>query len=221
MPTHSKGLMLVLSAPSGAGKTTLARRLLRSDPDAVFSVSVTTRAPRDREVDGVDYTFVDDATFRGMIEGDRLLEWAHVHGATYGTPSRFAAEALENGRLVVFDIDVQGGMQIKERHPEAATVLLVPPSRQELERRLRSRGTDPEEVVRRRLEVARAEIHACLEGYDYVVINDDLDRAFSDLEAIVRVRRGEGTPTDAALEASLRLRAGAPVRPEVLEWKRD
>jgi len=219
VPTHSKGLMLVLSAPSGAGKTTLARRLLRHVPDAVFSVSVTTRALRDREVDGVDYTFVDEAAFREMVEGDRLLEWAEVHGATYGTPSRFAAEALENDRLVVFDIDVQGGMQIKARHPEAATVLLVPPSRAELERRLRSRGTESEEAIRRRLAVARAEIQACLEGYDYVVINDDLDRAFAQLLAIVKVRRGGASREDAAVEATLRLRDGAPLRPEFAEWE--
>jgi len=218
---HPKGLMLVLSAPSGAGKTTLARRLLQHVPDAVFSVSVTTRAPRDREVDGVDYTFVDEAAFQDMIAKDQLLEWAQVHGATYGTPSRFAVEALEHDRLVVFDIDVQGGMQIKTRHPEAATVLLVPPSRQELERRLRSRGTDSEDVVRRRLEVARSEIHACLAGYDYVVINDDLERAYADLRAIVRVRRGEGSAADQAIEASLRLRAGIPLRAEVAEWERD
>lgn len=213
--------MLVLSAPSGAGKTTLARRLLSHVPDATFSISVTTRAPRDREVDGVDYTFVGEAAFRTMVERGELLEWAQVHGATYGTPSRFADEALRGGRLVVFDIDVQGGRQIKQRHPEAATVLLLPPSRRELERRLRARGTDAEAIVRRRLEVARSEILACLEDYDYVVINEEIDRAYADLAAIVRVRRGEGTAGDAAIEAAARLRAGSPVRPEIAEWEQE
>lgn len=217
-----KGLMLVLSAPSGGGKTTLARRLLAAEPGGCFSISVTTRAPRGGEIDGVDYTFVDQAAFDELRERDQLLEWAQVHGATYGTPAHYAAEANDHGRLVVFDIDWQGGLQIKRRHPEAATVLILPPSPEELSRRLRSRATDSEEAILRRLEVARAEIDACLEHYDYVVINDRLDDAYQDLSAIVRSLRGEGSEADEGRAAGLRLDSSlVGKRPkELIRWER-
>ncbi|WP_373049477.1 guanylate kinase [Vulgatibacter sp.] len=196
--------MLVLSAPSGTGKTTLARRLVANAPDAIFSVSVTTRQPRGAELDGIDYSFLTPAAFQGMIDRDELLEWAEVHGNRYGTPRRFAAEANEGGRIVVFDIDVQGGAQIKHRHPEAATVFVLPPSLEELERRLRARGTDEDGIVRRRLDAARAEIDAGLSSYDYVIVNDSLERASADLAALVRHLRGLGGSRDGAVAASLR-----------------
>ena len=183
------GLLLVLSAPSGAGKTTLAHRLVDTHDDCVFSISYTTRAPRGAERDGIDYFFVDDATFQRMIDAGEFAEWAEVHGRRYGTPRSVIDLNLEAGRVVIFDIDVQGGEQLKTRYPDAATVLVVPPSMAELERRLRDRRTESEEAIARRLAAARAEVRRGLDGYDFVVVNDDLDTAFGDLEAIVRAER--------------------------------
>lgn len=182
------GLLLILSAPSGAGKTTLARRLQAAEPGAHFSVSYTTRAPRGKEQDGVDYCFVDEPAFRKMIEREELLEWAQVHGNLYGS-HRSTVEEAHAGRLVLFDIDVQGGNTIQRKLPEAVSVIILPPSMGELERRLRERKTDSEEVIRKRLDVARHEMEAGLASYDYVIVNGDLDRAFEDLSAIVRAER--------------------------------
>ncbi|MGI5865678.1 MAG: guanylate kinase [Myxococcales bacterium] len=180
------GLLLILSAPSGAGKTTLAHRVRESLGErCLFSVSYTTRAPRGAEKDGGDYHFVDRARFEEMIRAGELLEWAEVHGNLYGS-HRSYAEAACGGKVVVFDIDVQGGTQIKRAHPEAASVFILPPSMEELERRLRSRATDSEEVIRLRLKAARAEIERGCATYDYIVVNRHLEDAHADLMAIVR-----------------------------------
>jgi guanylate kinase len=179
-----KPLLLILSAPSGTGKTTLARRLVAAHPGAVFSVSYTTRAPRGHEKDGVDYHFVSEERFQQMIGEGAFVEWAKVHGHHYGTPRSSVDDAKG---LVVFDIDVQGGETIKKQHPDAVRALILPPSLAELERRLRARSTDDDATVRRRLHAAQIEMRlARLAGYEYWVVNDDLDRAFGDLEAIVR-----------------------------------
>jgi len=177
-----KPLLLILSAPSGTGKTTLARRLVAAHPGAVFSVSTTTRAPRPHEKEGVDYHFVGEQEFQKMVDQGAFVEWAEVHGNRYGTPRSVIDQAKG---LVVFDIDVQGGQNLKQQRPDAVRVLLLPPSLDELERRLRARSTDDDATIRRRLEAAQREISRASE-YEYRVVNDDLERAYGELEGIVR-----------------------------------
>lgn len=180
-------LLLILSAPSGTGKTTLARRLVEERPGAIFSVSYTTRAPRAGEREGLDYHFVSEQRFQQMIVAGAFVEWAQVHGHHYGTPRAVIAEAQARGALAVFDIDVQGGDLIKKQHPEAVRALILPPSLAELERRLRARSTDDDATIRRRLHAARIEIRLALSaGYEYWVVNDELEDAYADLASIVR-----------------------------------
>jgi guanylate kinase len=181
-------ILLILSAPSGTGKTTLSRKLVARQPGALFSVSYTTRAPRGQERDGVDYHFVDDARFTRMVAEGAFVEHANVHGHRYATPRSVIDEARRLGVLAVFDIDVQGGEAIYAQHPEAVRALILPPSLEELERRLRARSTDDDAAVRRRLDAARREIQRA-RSYEYRVVNDDVDRACADLEAIVRAER--------------------------------
>jgi guanylate kinase len=184
------GLLLVLSAPSGAGKTTLAHRFRATHPEAAFSVSATTRAPRGAERDGVDYHFVSPERFADLVAGGAFAEWAQVHGQRYGTLRATVEQSLAAGRIALFDIDVQGGSQIKAAWPrEAATVFVLPPSEAELERRLRGRSTDTDEVIRRRLGVAHEEIARGISTYDYVLVNDVLEEAVARLEAIARYER--------------------------------
>ncbi len=206
------GLLLVLSAPSGAGKTTLARRFADAHPDAVFSISATTRPPRGAERDGVDYHFVAPARFSALVAGGALAEWAEVHGQRYGTMRATVDEALARGRIALFDIDVQGGSQIKSAWPrEAVTVFILPPTVDELERRLRGRSTDTDEVIRRRLLAARAEVARGVATYDYVVVNDVLEDALARITAIAAHERARlAGARDAAAEAvAARCRRGS------------
>ncbi|NVJ28748.1 MULTISPECIES: guanylate kinase [Myxococcus] len=179
------GLLLVLSAPSGAGKTTLAHRLLKETPQANFSISVTTRRPRGKEQEGVDYEFVDVATFQAKIERGEFVEWAEVHGHFYGSPQSTVDTARARRGVAIFDIDVQGGQAIKRKHPDAVTIFVLPPSMDELERRLRDRQTDSDETIRRRMLAARSEMERGIASYDYIVVNDDFERAYSELRAVV------------------------------------
>jgi guanylate kinase len=184
-----RGLMLVLSSPSGAGKTTLSRRLLQTDPDIVMSVSATTRAPRPNEVEGQDYFFVSSEKFDEMVEAGEFLEHANVFGNKYGTPRGAVMAALEAGKDVLFDIDWQGTQQLKvQAREDLASVFVLPPSKAELERRLRIRAQDSESVVRQRMAKASDELSHWAE-YDYLLLNDDIQHAQGKLEEILRVER--------------------------------
>ena len=184
-----RGLLLVLSSPSGAGKTTLSRRLLAADADIGLSISVTTRAPRPGEVDGRDYHFIDDARFAQMRDGGELLEWARVFDNHYGTPRAAAEAALAAGRDVLFDIDWQGAQQLEERLPQdLVRVFILPPSGPVLEERLRARNQDAPEVVTRRMRAASNEISHWAE-YDYIIVNADLEASVAQLQSILTAER--------------------------------
>lgn len=170
-----RGLLYILSSPSGAGKTTLARRLVASDPNIAMSVSVTTRKPRPGETDGQDYFFVDHARFESMRDKGELLEWARVFDNYYGTPKAAVAKSIERGKDVLFDIDWQGAQQLSEKMAgDVVRVFVLPPSGQILEDRLKTRAQDPPEVVARRMAAASAEISHWAE-YDYVIVNSELE----------------------------------------------
>ncbi|MFO7892596.1 MAG: guanylate kinase [Longimicrobiales bacterium] len=185
MSMDRPALPVVLSAPSGAGKTTLARMLVDRNDHMVFSLSATTRAPRPGETDGQDYHFVDDDTFDRMIEHNKLAEWAVVHGRRYGTPRQEITDAVQQGRTVVLDIDVQGARQVQKMFPGALMIFVLPPSADELARRLTGRASEEDTERRRRLSNARKELEAVPE-FQYVVVNDDLEQAYGEIEAIVR-----------------------------------
>lgn len=179
---------LVIAAPSGTGKTSLAHALVGAERNAVFSVSATTRRPRAGERDGVDYHFVSESDFDRMIDEAELVEWATVHGHRYGTPWSAVRDGLENGHTVVLDIDIQGARQVRAAFDEAVLVFILPPNADELRRRLAGRNSEGEEDLRRRLSGALKELDAVAE-FDYVVVNDDFERALQSLEAIFHAER--------------------------------
>lgn len=186
---HRRGLMLVLSSPSGAGKTTLSRRLLESDAEIDISVSATTRKPRPGEVNGKDYFFLSTEDFGIMRNRGEFLEHAKVFGNYYGTPRKPVEEALARGHDVLFDIDWQGTQQLDETAPEdLVKVFILPPSAQDLEKRLEKRAQDPADVVAARMAKASDEISHYQE-YDYIIINENIDRAFMELQSILRAER--------------------------------
>jgi len=208
-PGPRPGQLLVLSAPSGAGKTTLARAFLARHGDAVFSVSATTRAPRGAERDGVDYHFVTPERFAAWVGEGAFAEWADVHGRRYGTLRATVEAALARGQVALFDIDVQGGEQLKAAFPrQATTVFILPPDGVELERRLRGRSTEGEDAIAKRLAAAHAEVRRGLRSYQYVVVNDELEAALARIEAIAAFERellaGSENPALAARVAPFR-----------------
>ena len=186
---HRRGLMFILSSPSGAGKTTIARMLLAADPELAVSVSATTRPMRSGEVDGRDYHFVTQAEFNRMVEAGEFFEWAHVFGHSYGTPKGAIRAGLKLGQDFLFDIDWQGTQQLYQKaQADVVRVFILPPSLAELNARLIGRGTDTAEVIAARMARAQAEI-SHWDGYDYVVINDDVDVCFAKVHEILGAER--------------------------------
>lgn len=179
-----KGNLFVLSGPSGAGKGTLVKRVLQRVPDAWVSVSATTRQPRPGEVDGRDYFFLDQPRFDELVSQGGFLEWAHVHGNSYGTLRSRVQDRIDHGSQVILEIDVQGAFQVKKAMPEAHLIFIEPPSLEELERRLRGRGTETEEVICNRMKTAEVELARKME-YDVQVINDELERATEELVSYI------------------------------------
>jgi len=186
--TKRKGVIFILSAPSGAGKTTLVKRLLKLFPDIALSVSCTTRARRPGETAGRDYRFVTEKRFAALRSRLGFAEWARVHGYFYGTPRMPLERTIARGSDVLLDIDVQGARKIKRQYPNAVSIFVLPPSRRELEQRLARRGTDRKETIRKRLENARREIREIMR-YDYVVENRELRRAVAGAKAVVIAER--------------------------------
>jgi guanylate kinase len=190
LPVMSRrGLMLVLSSPSGAGKTTISRSLLERDENLSLSISATTRSPRPGEENGKDYLFVSEAKFRQMVDGEAFLEHAHVFDHSYGTPKGAVEAALSEGRDVLFDVDWQGAQQLAHNAgDDLVSVFILPPSHDELERRLHKRAQDPDDVVRRRMDKAASEM-SHWEAYDYIIVNSDVDESVASVQAILAAER--------------------------------
>ncbi|MBD8685424.1 guanylate kinase [Rhizobium skierniewicense] len=190
-PVHiaRRGLMLVISSPSGAGKSTIARNLLEKDKNISLSVSVTTRPRRQSEIDGIHYQFISKRDFERMRDGEELLEWAEVHGNFYGTPREPVETAMAEGKDMLFDIDWQGAEQLQDKmKADVVSIFILPPTMTELQSRLHRRAEDTEEVIQTRLANSRSEIEHWRD-YDYVILNDDLQAAFEAIEAIVKAER--------------------------------
>lgn len=195
-------IVFIISAPSGSGKSTLVERLMRCDDKLAFSTSVTTRPPRNGEVDGENYRFISREEFFRLRDGGELLEWAEVFGNFYGTPRSVLDEAGEQARDLILDIDVQGAAELREKLPEAVTVFILPPSRRELEARLRKRSSDAEQVIERRLRDAGREV-ANYADYDYVLVNDCIDESFERLRAILSAERSRKTRAEERIKPIL------------------
>lgn len=184
MIKNDKGLLLVISGPSGTGKGTVCKRLLEKNKNIFLSVSATTRKPREGEIDGVSYHFYDEDKFRNLIAKNQFIEWAAFCDNYYGTPKAPVVENIENGRDVMLEIEIEGAMKVRAKHPEGVYIFLFPPSLEVLEERLKGRGTETDEVIAKRLARAKEEFKMCTK-YNYYVVNDDLEKAVEEIEAII------------------------------------
>ena len=188
MVAKSNEKLFIISAPSGAGKTTICREALKRFKDITYSISYTTRKPRNGEQDGIDYYFITTEEFKKKIESNKWVEWAEVYGNFYGTSAEFLDTCLASGKHILLDIDIQGTIQIKKRYPDSVTIFIMPPSLETLRARLESRGTDTRQVIERRLEAAKKEMGK-KELYRHIIINDQLSRAVSELIEIIESYR--------------------------------
>lgn len=186
--SSNNGLLIVISGPSGAGKGTVCNAYLEKHKDTMMSISVTTRTPRFNEEEGKNYFFKDEATFKGMIDNGDFLEYANVYGNYYGTPRKYVLNKLKEGNDIFLEIDIQGALQVKERYDEGIFVFIVPPTMEELKRRIVKRGTESAEKVYKRFQSAFEELNF-INRYNYIVINDDVENAVSKLEAIVEAEK--------------------------------
>lgn len=184
----AKGFLLVVSGPSGSGKGTICREILAKDKNLIFSISATTRKPRHREKNEVDYFFIDELEFKKKIREDEFLEYANVHNNFYGTPKNFVIDKINEGKVVILEIDVQGALQVKKSYPEAVTIFLAPPSMKELKNRITKRGTETKEDINIRYKNAFEELNF-IEEYDYVVINDKIENAVEKTKSIIAAEK--------------------------------
>lgn len=186
---QQEGLLIVVSGPSGAGKGTICKRLLEKNPNLGYSISATTRAPRTGEVNGVNYWFLSKEEFQKMIAEDGLLEWAEVYGNYYGTPAQKVKDSLAEGKNILLEIDTQGAALVRKKFPEGVYIYILPPSLEELKRRIIGRGTDSAESIERRLSCAREEMGCASEQYNYLVLNDEVELAVERVETIIEAEQ--------------------------------
>jgi guanylate kinase len=184
----AEGFLLIISGPSGSGKGTVCKELLKENEDLIFSISATTRVPRVGEVDGVNYFFIDKNKFDNMVDNEEFLEYANVHNNYYGTPKAFVLDEIEKGNIVILEIDVQGAMQIKKVYPEGVFVFLLPPSMEELKKRIIKRGTESHRDIDIRLKNAFGELEL-IDEYDYFVVNDQVSNAVEKIETIINAEK--------------------------------
>nr|WP_312576018.1 guanylate kinase [Sedimentibacter sp.] len=194
----NSGLLVVISGPSGSGKGTICKRLIEEIENISVSVSATTRKPRDGEIDGKNYFFLDEKEFLKKINNDEFLEYASVYGNYYGTPKKIVLNELENGKDIILEIDIQGALKVKENYPKGVFIFILPPSLEELKNRIEGRGTDSKEAIRRRLKSAYDELNYAFQ-YDYVVLNDEVDTAVEKIKEIISAEKNKSARNQALI----------------------